>query len=170
VAENPLELLEKAFYEEVTTHPEMNDYLWLGVMVMAKEPFPWQVGTTTTRNEFVHIRNSLWGFYRCKHIESGQFAELEADAVRWLYGYLENLTRTSFQGLYLQLLGNASRIRLTYDPLIPPAIAPPVRLLEGSFLKADMVQDLVQQGPDSTIEWIRDALWQRGKFYDVSDV
>ena len=27
VAENPLELLEKAFHEEVTTHPEMNDYL-----------------------------------------------------------------------------------------------------------------------------------------------
>ncbi|MCL5012886.1 MAG: hypothetical protein M1493_02715 [Firmicutes bacterium] len=162
------EHLKKAFHDEVDSHPEAKDYLWLGVMVVTDDPFPRHVGTLTSRTPYVLVHDSLWGFYRCRPIESGNFAELEREAAQALHGLLVYLAELPFKGLYLRLFGDASRIHLADHPLNLPLIETSVRLLDGENLHADLIQHHVRQGED--ISWLQTLLIQPGNFYVVEAV
>ncbi|NMP23986.1 hypothetical protein [Sulfobacillus harzensis] len=160
--------LERAFNEEIATHPEMKEYLWLGVVVIRHESFPAEVGFYTTRNPFVHIRNSLWGFYRCKPIASGAFSQLERESSQVLHDLFVYLSGLSYDGLYMRLLGDASQIHIGEQPLMPSQVVPFVRLLEGQVLRADLIQEHLQG--QSAMQWIQNLLALPGNFYSVETI
>jgi len=144
--------LENAYRNEVDAHPDMGNYFWLGVMIVADQPFPKQGGTLTGCTPFVHVHKSLWAFYRYKSVNTGNLAELEPNAKQALNDLLQSLVDTQFTGLYLQLFGEAKLVSpMLYDPLTIQTIRPDIPAKNGELISADRIRAAIADGTAMTL-------------------